>query len=594
MRKGCALILAALMLLTSLNLACAGAEPLQWDFADGLGDWTVEGCWAYDAGFSLENVKYDAGRQAMHLTGLAFDPAVSWSEIKLNVPVSVGELTAYGRFTLDLRVQTAQLEKGGKELLVQPTAIMADSTYHALTSGGPTSAEAADDGTTLLHYALNFASDLSPISIAVGIVGANTDYQGDMWLEDASLTEIPSDEAIGVEPTVEPINGRVAPIIELNASQPLRLVDPNATESTKLMYAYLRGVSESEFMLFGHQNALHHGVTIKTADGTQSDVYNAVGAQPGIVGLDGLSLVGDEGTFEQSVMLAKAAHKQNALLTLSLHMPNFTTGGDFRDVQKGAIRDVLPGGGAHQKLVEYLDIVADFAAACVDENGDAIPMLLRPYHENNGAWFWWGATGGTAEEYQQLYRFTVEYLRDERQVHSFLYAYSPNAEFTGEAHYLERYPGDAYVDVMGLDYYCNNARVSVAPWLNKMLKSCNILAGLAEQHGKIPAICETGVTQSAIGYEGLAPKDNGACVNWYCELLSALEGSPAGRKMAYFLVWANFSETSLWVPYRRVGTATSHECIDDFTRFYNDDHSLFADRVRIMPPREPLTAEAAK
>ena len=55
-------------------------------------------------------------------------------------------------------------------------------------------------------------------------------------------------------------------------------------------------------------------------------------------------------------------------------------------------------------------------------------------------------------DYQALWRMTVEYLRDEKGLHNLLYVYSPDV-FETEAEYLERYPGDAYVDVLGSDDY---------------------------------------------------------------------------------------------------------------------------------------------
>ena len=71
----------------------------------------------------------------------------------------------------------------------------------------------------------------------------------------------------------------------------------------------------------------------------------------------------------------------------------------------------------------------------------------------DGNWFWWGKNHCTVEEFKELYRFTVTYLRDSLQVHNFLYAFSPDCGFTTEKGYLERYPGDEYVDVVGMDNY---------------------------------------------------------------------------------------------------------------------------------------------
>ena len=53
----------------------------------------------------------------------------------------------------------------------------------------------------------------------------------------------------------------------------------------------------------------------------------------------------------------------------------------------------------------------------------------------------------------------VNYLQA-KGVHNLLYVYSPNGPIDNESDYLSRYPGDAYVDVLGFDYYDDYADVS--------------------------------------------------------------------------------------------------------------------------------------
>jgi mannan endo-1,4-beta-mannosidase len=47
-------------------------------------------------------------------------------------------------------------------------------------------------------------------------------------------------------------------------------------------------------------------------------------------------------------------------------------------------------------------------------------------------------------------------LKDTKGLHHLLYAYSTD-RFESEAHYLERYPGDDVVDLIGFDYYHRDA-----------------------------------------------------------------------------------------------------------------------------------------
>ena len=57
------------------------------------------------------------------------------------------------------------------------------------------------------------------------------------------------------------------------------------------------------------------------------------------------------------------------------------------------------------------------------------------------------------EEYKTAYQFTVDYLKNTKGVHNILYAFSPDNSYTTETNYLSRYPGDKYVDVLGMDNY---------------------------------------------------------------------------------------------------------------------------------------------
>ena len=92
-------------------------------------------------------------------------------------------------------------------------------------------------------------------------------------------------------------------------------------------------------------------------------------------------------------------------------MENFVTGGSFYDTSGDTLRAVLPGGPNHAALTAYLDNIATLAGSIQDSEDNAIPIIFRPWHENAGSWFWWGAAYGSPGEYAELYRFTVEYLR---------------------------------------------------------------------------------------------------------------------------------------------------------------------------------------
>jgi mannan endo-1,4-beta-mannosidase len=63
---------------------------------------------------------------------------------------------------------------------------------------------------------------------------------------------------------------------------------------------------------------------------------------------------------------------------------------------------LTPGTRIHRRWLAQIDSVAVLLA---DLRDAGIPVLWRPYHEMNGAWFWWGMHGG---DYRRLWRRIYE------------------------------------------------------------------------------------------------------------------------------------------------------------------------------------------
>lgn len=73
-----------------------------------------------------------------------------------------------------------------------------------------------------------------------------------------------------------------------------------------------------------------------------------------------------------------------------------------------------------------------------------IPVLWRPLHEAAGAWFWWGTAG--ADAYVSLWRKMFTYFQ-EQGVNNLIWVW------TSEGDDEAWYPGDEYVDIIGVDIY---------------------------------------------------------------------------------------------------------------------------------------------
>nr|AAD42774.1 Man26A [Cellulomonas fimi ATCC 484] len=373
------------------------------------------------------------------------------------------------------------------------------------------------------------------------------------------------------------------------ADETIAIVDADATAETRSLLSYLDGV-RGEGILFGHQHTTSFGLTTGPTDGTTSDVKNVTGDFPAVFGWDTLIIEGNErpglaeNTRDENIALfADYIRKADAIggvNTVSAHVENFVTGGSFYDTSGDTLRAVLPGGSHHAELVAYLDDIAELADASRRDDGTLIPIVFRPWHENAGSWFWWGAAYGSPGEYQELYRFTVEYLRDVKGVSNFLYAWGPGGGFGGNRDvYLRTYPGDAFVDVLGLDTYDSTGSDA---FLAGLVADLRMIAEIADEKGKVSAFTEFGVS-GGVGTNGSSP------AQWFTKVLAAIKADPVASRNAYMETWANFDAGQHFVP------VPGDALLEDFQAYAADPFTLFAsevtgafDRTVAAAPAQPV------
>ena len=345
-------------------------------------------------------------------------------------------------------------------------------------------------------------------------------------------------------------------------------VDPDATRETRALLANL-GELSTNHVLFGHQDDLAYGVHWKREKG-RSDVKEVVGSYPAVYGWDigdlehGAAENLDGVNFEDMKGWIQEGYKRGGVITLSWHMDNPVSGGDSWDKTR-AVYAILPGGEKHDLYLQWLNRFADFVkdlevgAFKWIGLGKDIPVIFRPFHEHTGSWFWWGDDHITAEEYISLWRFTVDYLREEKGLHNLLYAYSTDI-FEGEEEYFAHYPGDEYVDILGYDdYHSLRSEEGVL----EMTKRLRFLVEQAKSRGKVAALTETGSERIPMN------------TWWTQRLLSAIKNDSVSSHIAYALVWRNANErpNHYYAPY------PGHPSAPDFVEFYNDPFVLFEDKL---------------
>jgi mannan endo-1,4-beta-mannosidase len=332
------------------------------------------------------------------------------------------------------------------------------------------------------------------------------------------------------------------------------LSDPQADTLAGILFRNLSRLSD-DFILVGHQDALAYGMGWK-GDEFRTDINDVCGDFPAVFGWD-LGHIGepeniDGVPFEKMKRWMIEVYKRGGINTVSWHIRNIVSDGSSWDTST-CVRGILPGGEFHQAYIEKLDLVSDLFSSLKTGKGDLIPVLFRPFHEMNGDWFWWGSKSCTPEEYKALFQFTVNYLREEKQLHNLIYVYSSDVFFT-EEEYLTFYPGDNYVDVLGFDDYKGLVKKENTHRTVAMLEMLNTLG---MERSKLITISETGVET--------IPDET-----WFTSVvLPTLKTNDATMKASWILFWRNGRPDHFYAPY------PGHPSAWDFIKFKEDSLTLF-------------------
>jgi len=353
----------------------------------------------------------------------------------------------------------------------------------------------------------------------------------------------------------------------IKAQKEFKLIDANSTKETKALAKNLKKLSE-KYILFGHQHATEYGHGWQ-GDENRSDVRSVTGSHPAVIGVDfsGLSGRPDAEIQKTRTELQKTiadTYNRGGVITVAWHFNNPVSATNFYwndSTASPAVKYIIPGGSNHEKYKSILKTIADVANTTKGNDGKLVPMIFRPYHEFDGDWFWWGGAHCTIDEFETLWRFTVSYLRDSLHVHNFIYAFSPDNRFLTQEQYLERYPGDEWVDMVGIDNYGDWGRDGKYD-LDAGIKKLKIVSDYAERAGKLAAFTETGLES--------IPN-----ATWWTEiLLKSLKKEKL--KLVYVLVWRNDtkSPTHYYAPFPgQISEA-------DFIKFYNDPYTLFENDLK--------------
>jgi mannan endo-1,4-beta-mannosidase len=103
-----------------------------------------------------------------------------------------------------------------------------------------------------------------------------------------------------------------------------------------------------------------------------------------------------------------------------------------------------PTSAEYKAMIADIDVISTYLQQFKDAN---IPVIWRPLHESSGGWFWWGAKG--AVPCKALWKLMYDRMVNVHGLNNLIWVWT--TDVAGDA--LDWYPGDNYVDIIGMDIY---------------------------------------------------------------------------------------------------------------------------------------------
>ena len=344
--------------------------------------------------------------------------------------------------------------------------------------------------------------------------------------------------------------------------------DKKATKETVILFQSLYEL-KNKGVMYGHQDDLMYGFTW-WYEKERSDTKELTGDYPAVAGFElghielGSERSLDSVSFVQIAEQIKVHYRRGGVITVSWHLNNPLTmqirdtlstwpHGSAWDVSsKDVVSSILPGGKYHELFNTWLEKLATFFIGLKNERGIPIPFIFRPFHEHSGSFFWWGTNICTDQEYSALWRYTVEFLRDKKNIHNILYAYNTD-RVTSLEQYMRGYPGDDIIDMLSLDMYDRGEQFGT-----ELDNALGFITKEAASRNKLTSLSETGERRGMPDW-------------WSSVLLPVVSKYPVG----YVLTWRNTYNSKF-----SVSGSPFQFYQADFKNFYNSARTLFLKEVQ--------------
>lgn len=272
-----------------------------------------------------------------------------------------------------------------------------------------------------------------------------------------------SDDGTGGSPTPPEDDGseRERPVITHNTA------NGSSITAAKEVLSYLYGLTNRPDgrVVAGQFGSYGDGATVGTATNQINRIYEQTGKWPALTGMDYRNWDMQHGNnLSDANRYLIDFWNSGGLVTVSWHAANPWTGGSSTDMNITQLSDLItPGRPGYDQWIRMLD---DIASGLQELEDNGVVVIWRPMHEMNGGWFWWWGNEDK-EGYKALWRHMYNYFTYQKGLDNLLWAWSPNFAYDQwKADLMEYYPGDAYVDIVGMDKYraLNEADLDLNGW----------------------------------------------------------------------------------------------------------------------------------
>lgn len=250
-----------------------------------------------------------------------------------------------------------------------------------------------------------------------------------------------------------------------NLSPTRQLSNPNASDSAKRLYNFLCDQYGNHIISGQQEYCGSHNYNlwsdpdnyIKDNESEFEYILEKTGKQPAIRGIDFLNYrsnaTWDDNAAERTIQWVNE-YKGIATVVWHWNVPSeegdtdcafyVESTGNTPYTTFSISRALEEGTWENEVLMADIEEIAKQLTKLKEAD---VPILWRPLHEAEGAWFWWGAEG--PEPCKQLYRLLYDQLTNVYGLDNLIWVWNSYTYSTSP----DWYPGDDVVDIVGYDKY---------------------------------------------------------------------------------------------------------------------------------------------